>query len=261
MPLAALAFGRLPGAGLGFAKPLGLLLVTWLVWLAGSLGVAPYGPAAVVGARRCCVAGVLAGCAASLRRAGRRAGDRLVGATAGGLGGGARAAARTRRGGAVDRRGDRVRRRVPRDGAAGRLLARRLGDREADGHGVHQRRDRRDLLPAARPVAGGRGRSTTTTSATSDGDGADGSWARRRRGLQPRHRARRWRCRRRPSFTLGGTLWAAARPRLAGVRGGPLAAGVAAVARVHRARQPGGRASVADAAGPRATSTGSRRRA
>ena len=29
-PLAALVFGRLPGAGLGFAKVLGLLLVTWL---------------------------------------------------------------------------------------------------------------------------------------------------------------------------------------------------------------------------------------
>ena len=38
-----LAFGRLPGAGLGFAKPLGLLLVTWAVWIAGSLGIASYG--------------------------------------------------------------------------------------------------------------------------------------------------------------------------------------------------------------------------
>ena len=36
-PLAALAFGRLPGAGLGFAKPLGLLLVTWAVWMASSV--------------------------------------------------------------------------------------------------------------------------------------------------------------------------------------------------------------------------------
>src|SRR5918999_1058305 len=48
VPLAALAFGRLPGAGLGFAKPLGLLLVTWVVWMAGSLGVAPYSTATVV---------------------------------------------------------------------------------------------------------------------------------------------------------------------------------------------------------------------
>ena len=31
-----LVLGRLPGAGLGFAKPLGLLLVTWLVWIGGS---------------------------------------------------------------------------------------------------------------------------------------------------------------------------------------------------------------------------------
>ena len=38
VPLAGLVFGRLPGAGLGFAKPLGLLLVTWLVWMAVSLG-------------------------------------------------------------------------------------------------------------------------------------------------------------------------------------------------------------------------------
>src|SRR5918999_4324105 len=48
VPLAGLAFGRLPGAGLGFAKPLGLLLVTWVVWMAGSLGVAPYSTATVV---------------------------------------------------------------------------------------------------------------------------------------------------------------------------------------------------------------------
>jgi YYY domain-containing protein len=42
LPLAALAFGRLPGAGLGFAKPLGLLLVTWLVWMLASVTPAPY---------------------------------------------------------------------------------------------------------------------------------------------------------------------------------------------------------------------------
>ena len=38
VPLAAPALGRLPGAGLGFAKLLGLLLVGWLVWMAASLG-------------------------------------------------------------------------------------------------------------------------------------------------------------------------------------------------------------------------------
>jgi YYY domain-containing protein len=47
-PLAALAFGRLPGAGLGFAKPLGVLLVTWAVWIAVSLGVAPYSTTTIV---------------------------------------------------------------------------------------------------------------------------------------------------------------------------------------------------------------------
>src|SRR4051812_41843462 len=47
-PLAALAFGRLPGAGLGFAKPLGLLLVAWVVWILVSLGIAPYGTGTIV---------------------------------------------------------------------------------------------------------------------------------------------------------------------------------------------------------------------
>ncbi|MGH2948130.1 MAG: hypothetical protein ACRDPC_18065, partial [Solirubrobacteraceae bacterium] len=47
-PLAGLAFGRLPGAGLGFAKPLGLLLLAWAVWMAASVGLAPYGSATVI---------------------------------------------------------------------------------------------------------------------------------------------------------------------------------------------------------------------
>ena len=42
LPLAALAFGRLPG-WLGFAKPLGLLLVTWAVWMAASVTPLRYG--------------------------------------------------------------------------------------------------------------------------------------------------------------------------------------------------------------------------
>src|SRR5215216_6718936 len=48
LPLAALAFERLPGSGLGFSKPVGLLLVTWAVWMAGSIGVAPYTTATVL---------------------------------------------------------------------------------------------------------------------------------------------------------------------------------------------------------------------
>jgi YYY domain-containing protein len=48
VPLAALAFGRLPGAGLGFAKPLGLLLVTWVVWMAASVTPIPYGTTTVL---------------------------------------------------------------------------------------------------------------------------------------------------------------------------------------------------------------------
>jgi len=48
LPLAGLAFGRLPGAGLGFSKPLGLLLLTWLVWMAGSVGIAHYATATIL---------------------------------------------------------------------------------------------------------------------------------------------------------------------------------------------------------------------
>jgi len=49
-PLAAVAFARLPGRGVAFAKPLGLLLATWLVWMAGSLGLVAQGLGAWIGA-------------------------------------------------------------------------------------------------------------------------------------------------------------------------------------------------------------------
>src|SRR4051794_33655390 len=49
-PLAVVAFARLPGRGVAFAKPLGLLLATWLVWMGGSLHVVPNGLAAWIGA-------------------------------------------------------------------------------------------------------------------------------------------------------------------------------------------------------------------
>jgi YYY domain-containing protein len=42
-PIAGVLLARLPGAGLGLGKVLGLLLVTWLVWLGGSLTLVPYG--------------------------------------------------------------------------------------------------------------------------------------------------------------------------------------------------------------------------
>ena len=48
-PLTALVLGRLPGAGLGFAKVFGLLLVTWLVWMAASLHIVDYGVPLIVG--------------------------------------------------------------------------------------------------------------------------------------------------------------------------------------------------------------------
>src|ERR687893_167133 len=68
-PLAALALGRLPGAGLGFAKPLGFLLFAWAVWMLGSVGV-PYGTPLVAGVL---VALVAAGVAAGLRQRARGA--------------------------------------------------------------------------------------------------------------------------------------------------------------------------------------------
>jgi YYY domain-containing protein len=48
-PLAALVLGRLPGAGLAFAKVLGLLLVTWVIWMAGSLHLVGYGVPLILG--------------------------------------------------------------------------------------------------------------------------------------------------------------------------------------------------------------------
>ena len=49
LPLAARVLARLPGGGLAFARPLALLLVTWIAWMAASLGV-PNGPWTAIGA-------------------------------------------------------------------------------------------------------------------------------------------------------------------------------------------------------------------
>src|SRR5687767_13658810 len=74
-PLAALVLGRLPGAGLGFAKVLGVLLVGWLVWMAGSIGLVGYGPATIAGAFA--VVALLGALAAwRLRRLARRLAER-----------------------------------------------------------------------------------------------------------------------------------------------------------------------------------------
>jgi YYY domain-containing protein len=78
-PLAALVFARLPGAGVGFAKPLGLLLVGWLAWTAASLRFAPYGR----GLLAACLAIVaLIGGLAALRERPRPSRDLLIGAEA-----------------------------------------------------------------------------------------------------------------------------------------------------------------------------------
>src|SRR5215212_6014584 len=70
-PLAVLVLGRLPGAGLGFSKVLGVLLVGWLTWMAASVGLAGYGPATIAAAFLVVAAlGALAGL--RLRRLARR---------------------------------------------------------------------------------------------------------------------------------------------------------------------------------------------
>src|SRR5829696_2816919 len=74
-PLAALVLGRLPGAGLGFAKVLGVLLVGWLAWMAKSIGLVGYGPGTIAGAFAV-VALVGALAALRLRRLGRRLAER-----------------------------------------------------------------------------------------------------------------------------------------------------------------------------------------
>src|SRR5215207_8532433 len=42
-PLAGVLLARLPGAGLGLGKALGLMLATWLIWLGGATTLVPYG--------------------------------------------------------------------------------------------------------------------------------------------------------------------------------------------------------------------------
>src|SRR4029079_4776563 len=61
-PLTGLLLGRLPGAGLGLSKIVGLLLVSWLIWMLVSLRVVGYGVPLIVGVLvLLAVAGVLAG--------------------------------------------------------------------------------------------------------------------------------------------------------------------------------------------------------
>jgi YYY domain-containing protein len=60
-PLAGVLLARLPGAGLGLGKVLGLLLATWLIWLGGSTTLLPYGTAsAALWIALVCALGLLA---------------------------------------------------------------------------------------------------------------------------------------------------------------------------------------------------------
>jgi YYY domain-containing protein len=49
LPLAEALLGRLPGRGLVFARPLGILAAVFPIWLLASLGVVPYGLAGAIG--------------------------------------------------------------------------------------------------------------------------------------------------------------------------------------------------------------------
>ena len=172
-PLAALVLGRLPGAGLGFAKVLGVLLVGWLVWMAGSTGVADYGPLTILGAFLVVAAlGALA--AWRLRGLARRLREGGEEPPRGRL-------ARWRRSRLAAQAlpaEDPVRLRLwagseavfavsfARDGAADRVRARRLEHREADGRDADERHPGVVELPAAGRLDGGGDASTTTTSGT-----------------------------------------------------------------------------------------------
>jgi YYY domain-containing protein len=73
--LAGVVLGRLPGAGLGLGKVLGLLLVTWLVWIGGSTTLIPYGTGSAAGwIALVCALGLLAAVRRSdaIRAAARR---------------------------------------------------------------------------------------------------------------------------------------------------------------------------------------------
>ncbi len=60
-PLAGVLLARLPGAGLGLGKVLGLLLATWLIWLGGSSTLVPYGAgSAALWIALVCACGLLA---------------------------------------------------------------------------------------------------------------------------------------------------------------------------------------------------------
>ena len=194
-PLAALVLGRLPGAGLGFAKVLGVLLVGWLVWMAGqhrARGLRPGDDRRRVRARR------------RARRARRVAAAPGRGAAALRCGGAAARAVRplaprpARRAGAA-RRGPRaaaavarlrgrVRGRVRRDGAADGLRARRLEHREADGRDADDGDRGVGQLPAAGRVDGGGDGQLLLPRPPAAGAARPRALARAERRLQPRGR-------------------------------------------------------------------------
>ena len=84
-PLAGVLLARLPGAGLGLGKVLGLLLATWLIWLGGSSTLDPvrHARARRSGSRSSARSGCSPGCAAGRDAARSRAASRAAGSRAG----------------------------------------------------------------------------------------------------------------------------------------------------------------------------------
>ena len=264
VPLAGLAFGRLPGAGLGFAKPLGLLLVTWVVWMLASVTPVSYGTTTIL------VVVALLAFAGALTAARQRTLAARLTEPAEGWWARRRAEWIGTRALPVE---DPVRVRLWLGSeivfavafAATALLVAYSPDvwgtekpmDMAFMHGL----ERLELVPAARPLDGRRGAQLLLLRPPRDGDRDQGRRHRAGRRLQPgagagggalgdrRVHARRHRLGRRP---------AAARRRPRRARGGRRHGG----RRVHRARQPGRRARVARRGrSARATTTGSRPRA
>ena len=261
-PLAGVLLARLPGAGLGLGKVLGLLLVTWLVWLGGTSTLVPYGDGqrravdrARLRARAARLGARLGGAPRGRARGAARLARAAALAAAGRAGAGARPAARGGCSGA------------PRPCSSSRSRGWRCSSPTRPTCGTP--RSRWTWRSSTRPTARTRSRPQDPWLAGADLNyyylghlamamlGA-GSRGRARRGLQPRRR-RAVRARRGGGVhRSAATLWARGRAASA-ARSAP---GWSRVALVLVLGQPRGRArAAAPTAGRCATTTGSRRRA
>ena len=184
---------RLPGAGLGLGKVLGLAFVTWLVWMGGALDADP-----VRTAERRAVGRVRVRARAARLRArlggppGRRPGRAARVAGPPPLAPARRPACRspTRSARRLFWAAEAVFAVTFAPPPPRRLLARRLAHREADGHGVPQRRQPRGDVPARGPVVRGRRPQLLLPRPPRDGRARQARRPAPGRGLQRRGRRR-----------------------------------------------------------------------